>query len=188
MDITANIHAKGLKDTGVTEEVAGQMYRAKGKTYLALCEVTVAETRERADGQRRVDLIMGTFEPVLDDTLEDHLREINRVLHRNRVQVDGQLALDDSLAPSVEDVLAAGNRHKPHPYIASTLSTDDDAICDVCGLKQEVTLHNMPTASPFELIEGGGDEDDAEPTEELAEWEREILEAQEPQDTDPGAA
>lgn len=179
MDTIAKIRAKGLDSTGVTEEIAGQMYRSKGATYLAIVEVKVAELHEKSDGQRRVDLTLEMVEPVLDGNLEDHLRELTRVLYRNRAQDDGQMAIDESLAPSVEDVLAAGNRHKPHGYMASTLSTEDEPVCDVCGLTEDVNLHHMPMTT-LELLQGG-----AVP---LAEWEQELLDAEAPQDDDPEAS
>lgn len=183
MDTIAKIRAKGLDSTGVTEEIAAHMYRSKGASYLAIVEVKVAELHEKSDGQRRVDLTLEMVEPVLDGTLEDHLRELTRVLYRNRAQDDAQLAIDDSLAPSVDEILAAGNKHKPHGYMASTLSTEDEPVCEVCGLTEEANLHHMPSSSPFQLIDGGG-----EPVPELAEWEQELLDAEEPTDDDPEAS
>lgn len=149
-DTIAKIRAKGLDATGVTEEIASKMYRTKGSSWMVIAEVKVVEIHEKADGQRRVDLSLEIVEPALDPALEDHLRELTRGLYYNRGIQEGQLAIEDSLAPSVEEAIAAGARHRPHPYMASTLSTEDTPVCDVCGLLEDVALHNMPTVSPFE--------------------------------------
>ena len=133
-DYTAKIRAKGLDATGVTEQLAGEMYRNKGRHYLGIVEMKVDETHEKADGTRKVDLILTQVEPATDSALEEHLRELTRVGYLNRQKADGQMAIDDSLGSerTVADVLASGGKFKPHPFIVVDASAENP-ICDVCG-------------------------------------------------------
>lgn len=119
MTTTAKVRAKGLAATGVTEDLASQMFNTKGSRYLAIVELKVDEVHEKSDGDRRVDLIIEELEPVVDGNLngalDEHVRTIWKALYENRLRAgngpDEQLPLDpdDGPAPKVADIIAAGD-------------------------------------------------------------------------------
>jgi hypothetical protein len=152
-DTTAKIRAKGLDSTGVTEEIASTLYANKGKRVMAIVELQAVERHEKADGTRRVDLVLEQVEPATDDTISEHLRELTRRLYAARAQADGQQAIDDSLTPSLTDAIAAGAQHEPHPFLP-TDAADDFASCEVCGLGENAGPHRAYSvekiADPFE--------------------------------------
>lgn len=156
-DTTAKIRAKGLDATGVTEEIANQMYTRKGAHYMAIVEFKVEERHEKADGTKKVDLVLTQVEPAIDETLEDHLRELTRTLHFNRAIDADQPTLDggDGINPKVGDVIKAGHQHRPHPFLPVDAS-DDNGICDVCGLINVAGVHSTQGFLP------DGDEDEEE--------------------------
>jgi hypothetical protein len=121
-DCTAKIRAKGLDSTGVTEDIASTLYANKGKRVMAIVELHAVERHEKADGTRRVDLVLEQVEPATDDTLAEHLRELTRTLYQNRAQADGQQAIDDTLIPDLKDAIAAGTQHRPHPFLRPGLT------------------------------------------------------------------
>lgn len=147
-DYTAKIRAKGLDATGVTEQLAAEMYRNKGRHYMAIIEVKVDETHEKADGNRKVDLILTQVEPAMDDTLAEHLRELTRTTYLNRQQTNGQLAIDQSLGQerTVADVMASGRSLRPHPFLPVDTSLDNP-ICDVCGSIEASAVHSTQNRS-----------------------------------------
>lgn len=119
MTTTAKVRAKGLAATGVTEDLAAQMFNTKGSRYLAIVELKVDEVHEKSDGDRRVDLVIEELEPVVDGklngALDEHVRTIWKALYENRLRAgagpDDQLPLDpdDGPAPKVADIIAAGD-------------------------------------------------------------------------------
>lgn len=139
-DTTAKIRAKGLDSTGVTEDIASTLYANKGKRVMAIVELHAVERHEKADGTRRVDLVLEQVEPAVDDQLADHLRELSRTLYQNRAQADGQQALDDTLIPDLKDAIAAGEHHRPHPFLPTDAAADNPS-CEVCGLAQAAGVH-----------------------------------------------
>lgn len=155
-DYTAKIRAKGLDATGVTEQLAAEMYRNKGRHYMVIAEVKVDETHEKADGNRKVDLVLTLVEPATDSALEEHLRELTRVGYLNRQQSDGQLAIDQSLGAerTVADVLSSGGKFKPHPFIVVDASVENP-ICDVCGGIEASAVHSRQ-----DVLDDAVDEED----------------------------
>ena len=143
-DYTAKIRAKGLAATGVTEDHIREMYAAKGSRRWIVASVKVDETHEKADGDRKVDLIIDELE-VAPEIAEEHVRELIRSFYYERqvASDEQQLRLDDDIEPKVADVLEHGAQHRPHPYLASPLSTDDDAVCDVCGRLEDAPVHEV---------------------------------------------
>jgi hypothetical protein len=139
-DTTAKIRAKGLDSTGVTEDIASTLYANKGKRVMAIVELHAVERHEKADGTRRVDLVLEQVEPAVDDTLSEHLRELTRTLYQNRAQADGQQALDDTLIPDLKDAIAAGEQHRPHPFLPTDAAADNPT-CEVCGLAEIAAMH-----------------------------------------------
>ncbi|WP_224279093.1 hypothetical protein [Nocardioides lacusdianchii] len=166
-DYTAKIRAKGLDATGVTEQLAGEMFRNKGRHYMAIVEVKVDETHEKADGARKVDLVLTLVEPATDSALEEHLRELTRVGYLNRQQSDGQLAIDTSLGTerTVADVLASGQRYRPHPFLPDD-AAKDTPICDLCGSIEASAVHSTQDV----LDEPEGD-DGSDPTHDEVDSE-----------------
>lgn len=159
-DYTAKIRAKGLDATGITEQLAGEMYRNKGRHYMAIVEIKVDETHEKADGARKVDLILTQVEPATSTDLEEHLRELTRVGYLNRQREDGQMAIDESLGAerTVADVLASGKSLRPHPFIPDDVAKDTP-ICDVCGGIEASAVHSTQDV----LDEPEGDDDETPP-------------------------
>lgn len=132
MTTTAKIRAKGLSATGVTEDLAAQMFNSKGSRYMAIVELKVDEVHEKSDGDRRVDLVIAELEPVVDGDLngqlDEHVRDIWKALYENRLRTspagDDQLPLDpdDGPAPAVADIIQQGQ-----PFI---VDEDEDDLDD----------------------------------------------------------
>lgn len=181
-DYTAKIRAKGLDATGITEQLAAEMFRNKGRHYMAIVEVKVDETHEKADGARKVDLVLTQVEPAGDSALEEHLRELTRVGYLNRQQSDGQLAIDQSLGAerTVADVMASGQRYRPHPFLPVDAS-EDNPICDVCGSIEATAVH-----SEQQILDDADDEAEQrdEPEHDLSPADRAALEQDEDPDVD----
>lgn len=166
---TAKIAAKGTKSTGITEDIAKRLHDSLGKTVVAIVEITSEARTEKKSGDEEVKLSLGMIEVAPNTMTEDHLRELARSFHYERQLADGQPTLDgDDIEPKVNDVLAAGQQFRPHPYLASTLSTEDDPVCDVCGQLESAVLHaertgmDDPFAVPEPDDEDAGDDPDAE--------------------------
>lgn len=154
-DTTAKIRAKGLDSTGVTEEIANNLYANKGKRIVAIVELHAVERHEKADGTRRVDLVLEQVEPAVDDAAAEYLRELTRAMYVNRQQAQGQLAIDGTLdnEPTVEGVLAAGGPHRLHPFLPDDASSEIP-ICDVCGKVETASIHHTDVDDPFETDPG----------------------------------
>lgn len=167
MTTTAKIAAKGTKATGLTEDHAKRLHDNLGRTILAIVEITSESRTEKRNGDEQVGLSIGMLEVVPEGTAADHVRELARLFHYERSLTEDGDTLDyegDGPAPKVADVLAAGQRFQPHPYLASTLSTDDQAVCDVCGQHEGAAVHADRTAlaDPFATAHDE-DEDDEGP-------------------------
>ncbi|HEY1117705.1 MAG TPA: hypothetical protein VGE43_08370 [Acidimicrobiales bacterium] len=141
-DTTAKIRAKGCDATGLTEDIASDMYRNKGRRYMAIVELKVEETHEKADGNRKVDLVMTMVEPAEDSNLDEHLRELTRTLHFNR-GLDGHTGTTtEGQERTVADVMASGQHFRPHPFLPVDAS-QDNPICDVCGSVEASAQHSQ---------------------------------------------
>lgn len=153
MTTTAKIASKGCNGTGITEDLAQTLHNQLGRKVLAVVEL-VAETRsEKRNGDESVSLSILTVEPAPNGITEDHLRELARSFHYERQLADGQLQIEtgDDIEPKVADVLAAGDRFRPHPFLPAD-AANDNGICEVCGVvKDATTLHSDRTAldDPF---------------------------------------
>lgn len=114
-DYAATIRGKGLDGTGVTEDIAKAMYHSKGSRTLAIVELVHKRQVDDEDTGRKVELAISLLEPSTSAELDDHLRELTRTLHQNRVlkSKDDQLQIDtlDDLEPTVDGVIAAGKQH-----------------------------------------------------------------------------
>ena len=167
MSTTAQIAAKGCQNTGITEELAKRLHDNLGKTIVAIVELTADARTENRDGDEKVKLSIGTIEVAPDGDAAEHVRELARLFHYERGLTEDGDTLDydgDGPAPKVADVLAHGQRFKPHPYLASTLSTDDQPVCDVCGHHEGAAVHADRTAlaDPF-AVDADTDQDDTDP-------------------------
>lgn len=175
-DYTAQMKSKGLDATGVTEEIARDLYNRLGSHMMFIVEGRVDARTEGTDGSHKVQLTLTMVEPATDDTLDDHLRELARTLHFNRAIDTDQPMLDggDGINPKVGDVIAAGHRHRPHPFLPVD-AADDNGICDVCGLIDAAGVHStqdfLPdvdddedsSEEPYVDTEGDFDDYDADP-------------------------
>lgn len=167
MTTTATIKAKGCSSTGITEELAKRCHDQLGRKVLAVVELQASSRTENRDGDEKVSLEILTIEPAPDSTTESHLRELARSFYYERQLAEGQaptLEYGDSPEPDLEAVLAAGEKHRPHPYIASTLAVDDNAVCDVCGHIESAAVHADRTAldDPFTVTDQYDDDPDDE--------------------------
>jgi len=113
MTTTAKIRAKGLSATGMTEDLATKLYHQPGGRIMAIVELKVDETHEKADGDQKVDFVITELEPVVDGQLngqvDEAVRRIHRALYMNRQLAEGgdaQLDLEND-EPTVPEVLAA---------------------------------------------------------------------------------
>jgi len=168
-DTTATINAKGLDATGITEEIAADLFHKVGTHLIAIVDLQVVDKHgPNVKGKRKVTLSIDGIEPALDKNVAEHLRELTRTMYFNR-QVDQPL--DGGEERTVDDVLAAGKKHEPHPYLASGLAIDDDAICDVCGQHEGAAVHadRDQVSDPFAVNEADLDAVDEEPAEEGTE-------------------
>lgn len=120
-DTNVKIRAKGCASTGITDELATKLYAKKGSHLVAIVELKVDETHEKADGDRKVDLVITELEPVVDGNLngivEETVRKIQRALYMNRaIGTDDELPLEGT-EPNLADVIAAAE---------AVVETDDD--------------------------------------------------------------
>lgn len=156
MSTTASIAKKGLKDTGFTEDHAKRFHDQLGRDGIAIIQFVSDSRSEKRNGDESVSLSITSIEPAPDNTTADHLRELARAFHYERRLADDQpLPLDgDSIEPKVTDVLKAGARHLPHPFLPTDAS-DDTPICDVCGVVEDAAgaLHDVDQDD-----DGDGDE------------------------------
>lgn len=144
LDYVAKIRAKGCANTGITEDIARELHQRPGRRIMAVVELKVEERHEKAEGQHRVDLIIEQVEPAIEDNLDEHLRQLLRTKHQNRVLESQDQALDielqEDLEPSVEDVIAAQRAHQAgQPHVFDPADNGDD--CIVCGEDLEHDLH-----------------------------------------------
>lgn len=174
-DYTAQIKSKGLDATGVTEDVVRGLYSKLGSHVMLICEARIDARSDGTDGSHKVQLSLTQVEPATDSNLDDHLRELTRTLHYNRQLDAGQPTLDaNENEPNVTDVLAAGARFRPHPYLTSQLALDqagdNGPVCDVCGLLEDAAVHSADPAPSDEADTDADDLEDADndelPTDE----------------------
>lgn len=142
-DTTGTINAKSLHGTGFTEEMLNQLFNKVGTHHLAIVDLQVIDKHgPSVDGKRKVVLIIDGIEPATDENLAEHLRELNRTLYYNR-GLDGHTGSTiDGTERTVEDVLAAGAKHKPHPFLPVD-ATEENPICDVCGTIEPAGPHSV---------------------------------------------
>lgn len=160
-DTTAKIRSKGCEGTGITEEIATDLFQSVGTHMMAIVDLQVVDkSGPNIKGKRTVEIVIDGIEPATDDNLAEHLRELTRTCYFNR-QTDQPLTLDDNIEPDLKTVLEAGRRLEPHPYLASTLSTEDEPVCDVCGLLEPAAVHadRSLVADPFADNEVDDDQD-----------------------------
>lgn len=111
-DTTAQIRAKGLEATGITEELARKYFDNLGSHHMAIVELKVDSRTIDSDGHQKVHLVLTQVEPAESDTADRHLRDLTKALFMNRRlhDEDYQPTLDntDANEPTVEQVTAAG--------------------------------------------------------------------------------
>lgn len=93
----AKILAKGCQSTGLDEVVAREFHARLGMSKMAIVELTAASRTEDEDGQESVSLRIASIEVARTEYAEDTLRQIQRVLWRNRAEADGQAVIEESL-------------------------------------------------------------------------------------------
>lgn len=169
-DTTAKIRAKGLESTGVTEEIASEMYAHKGRHYMAIVEFKVEERHEKADGAKKVDLVLTQVEPATDEDLAEHLRELTRTLYYS---LDGHTgSTTEGQERTTSDVLASGQGHRPHPFLPVD-AADEHPICDVCGKAEAAAVHSTQDVLPDYGDDEDLEDDDGDELEEDDELEDE---------------
>lgn len=110
MTYHAKVRAKGLEATGVTEELASQMFATMGQTTLAIVELAHVEQHNKSNGDRRIDLTIELLEPSRSEKMDDHLRELMRAMYADRRAKDGDTlpGTEGGGGRSLDDVLDAG--------------------------------------------------------------------------------
>lgn len=143
-DYTGTLNAKKLGGTGITENILRRHHHDEGGTLVIVAAVSVASIKKNTkDGTGSVSYVIDDLE-VAPTTAgaADYCRDLIKSFHYERkLTEDGPDLELGGPAPKVADVLAAGAKHQPHPYLASTLSVDDDAVCDVCGQQEPAAVH-----------------------------------------------
>lgn len=148
-DIHAKIRAKGLEKTGVTERYADRMFNDIGGRYMAIVELKAEMPHgPNTEGKRAIDLVIENIEVAPTTSTDEYLRNLQRQFgYERRLEEEGPALLepDGQAHPRTEDVLDAGGAFLPHPYVASTLSTDDSEhgpVCDHCGQIESAGVHH----------------------------------------------
>lgn len=161
-DLTAKIAAKGCTNTGLTEDLIARLHDAPlGRKVVAVVELATESRTEKRDGKEAVTLSILTLEPATDAQTEDHLREVARALHKNRHLTGGDPAqgrLNVGDEPSVGEVLAAGAKLRPHPFLPDD-AANENPICDVCGSIEASAVHSLQVALDDQLADADQDDD-----------------------------
>lgn len=154
-DVIGTINSKKLGDTGFTEAMLSDLHSQVGRHHMAIVDLQVVDKHgPDVKGKRGVTLIVDSIEPAVTDEMAEHLRELMRTVYFSR-GVGDQLTLTAGAdEPTVEGVLAAGAKHRPHPFLPVDAS-QDNPICDVCG-----HLETAPVHSTQDTLEQDSDEDD----------------------------
>lgn len=141
-DVTGTINAKKLGSTGFTEDLVDKLYNQVGRHHMAIVDLQVVNhSGPDIEGKRTVTLLIDAIEPAVTEDMAEHLRELMRTVYFSR-GVGDQLTLPaGSDEPTVEGVLAAGAKHRPHPFLPVD-ATQDTPICDVCGLLEAAAVHS----------------------------------------------
>lgn len=113
-DYTASINSKGCDKTGVTEDLASELYHGGRSTMLAIVELSVVkDSNNHVTGTKGVQLMIDTIEPVvcgnseIEERAQNDIRRVMRALFMNRKMAEGEtLPLDDT-EPKLADVLSA---------------------------------------------------------------------------------
>lgn len=88
----AKINAKGLDNTGVTEDHARDMAKRLGSHHLLIIDARAAKVVIDEEGNQQVILIIGQVEHVPAEH-DDTVREFMRSLYRARPEIQGQEVL-----------------------------------------------------------------------------------------------
>lgn len=150
MTTTAKIAAKGCKNTGLTEDIAKTLHDNLGKTIIAVVELTADARTENRDGDETVKLNIGMIEVAPEGMAADHVRELARSFHYERRLAEDGPTITHELEgpePKVAEVLAAGARHRPHPFLPDDPSSEQP-ICDVCGQIEPAAVHSVQDVLP----------------------------------------
>lgn len=162
-DTHGNINSKGLDGTGITEELVSEHFSRVGSHMMAIVDLQVVDrSGPNIKGKRKVTYVIDGIEPAVDEAMAEHLRELQRTAYLNRQKSGAQRTIDQELdaeggEPTVDAVVAAGAAHRPHPFLPVDV-TEDNPICDVCGLIESASRHSVQDILP--------DGEDAEPTDD----------------------
>lgn len=143
---TAKIAARSkTENTGITPELADDLYHRLGSHQMAIVEFKVAERTEGDDDSQAVKLDITRVEPAADEVTEDHLHQLERALYFRR-NPQPALTTGDPSEPTVTAVLDASGAlvmncaECEHKYadtsIAHTRGTTEDyppCIWRECG-------------------------------------------------------
>lgn len=149
-DTHASIATKGLDNTGITEDLADELFHKVGSHLMAIVDLQVVDrSGPNVKDKRKVHLIIDGIEPATTEDMAEHLRELSRVGYLNRAHANGTIAINEELKNerTVADVMAAGAAHKPHPFLPVDASIDN-GICDVCGKLEVVPVHSQQETLP----------------------------------------
>ena len=114
----ATINAKGCDKTGITEDLAAQLFNGGRSTILVIAELSVVKDHtNHVTGAKGVQLMIDTIEPVVcatnsevEERADNDIRRVMRALYMNRATANGDAELplgDQSDEPVLADVLAA---------------------------------------------------------------------------------
>lgn len=144
-DYTAKVNSKGLQGTGFTEQVAARYFNTVGSEVMAVVRLRAVKVITDDAGKHTVQFAIVGAEPAQTTRMEDHLRDVERALYRQRPEVIGQETLKGvTSGPNADQVVADGE---------ALLVRDDDGT--VSGV-WDGSMDDEDTAEE----EGEGDEPD----------------------------
>lgn len=96
---------------GIPEEVAREFHAKVGTTRMAIVELQSTSRSEDLDGQETAHITILGVEVADPGRAEDILRRMQRALYQSRSEVEGQAAIDETLAGErLSDVLDESER------------------------------------------------------------------------------
>jgi DNA segregation ATPase FtsK/SpoIIIE-like protein len=106
-DIKADIASKSTKNTGITADVARELYDRLGRTRVAIVEITSTEFTDGLNGPKSVKLELGFIETTNDEEVDNFLRELAQALYRERTPQKELTSLSDQ-EPKPADLITTG--------------------------------------------------------------------------------
>lgn len=127
MSTTAKIAALNKTDnTGITPDLADNMWHALGSHHIAVVDFRVVERSEGEDDTNGVKLEIAYLEPADDTDTTGYLQELQRALYRKR-NPQPALTAGDTTEPGVDGIIHRGQVHLRCPNCEGKWNSPDIA-------------------------------------------------------------